>query len=137
MGAGRPLKIKTPDELWEHFKAYKVDVKSNPYTVKDWVGKDGDQVEREKERPLTMVGFELYLENQGVIKDASDYFANSNNRYAKFSAICSRITKSIREDQIGGGMAGIYNPSITQRLNGLADNQNINVQVEQPLFPEA
>jgi hypothetical protein len=28
----------------------------------------------------------------------------------------------IRQDQIEGGMAGVYNPSITQRLNGLKEN---------------
>jgi hypothetical protein len=32
-------------------------------------------------------------------------------------------------------MAGIYNPSITQRLNGLVDKQETTIR-EQPLFPE-
>jgi hypothetical protein len=36
-------------------------------------------------------------------------------------SVCSRIRKNIREDQIAGGMAGIYNASITQRLNGLTE----------------
>jgi hypothetical protein len=32
-------------------------------------------------------------------------------------------------------MSGIYNPSITQRLNGLTDKSEVTVK-EQPLFPE-
>ena len=31
------------------------------------------------------------------------------------------VYKDIRNNQIEGGMAGIYNPSITQRLNGLVE----------------
>jgi hypothetical protein len=50
-----------------------------------------------------------------------DYFSNRNDAYTDFSAICRAIKREIREDQISGGMAGIYNPSITQRLNGLVD----------------
>jgi hypothetical protein len=44
-----------------------------------------------------------------------------DNRYSNYIAICSRIRKSIRKDQIEGGMVGQYNPSITQRLNGLKE----------------
>jgi hypothetical protein len=53
-----------------------------------------------------------------------------------FSEVCSRIKKSIRADQIKGGMAGIYNPSITQRLNNLVERQENTVHIEQPLFPD-
>ena len=41
----------------------------------------------------------------------------------------------IRQDQIEGGMSGIYNPSITQRLNGLTDKSEVMVK-EQPLFED-
>jgi hypothetical protein len=33
-------------------------------------------------------------------------------------------------------MAGIYNPSITQRLNGLVEKVQNDVKVEQGLFPD-
>jgi hypothetical protein len=39
----------------------------------------------------------------------------------------------IRNDQIDGGMVGQYNPSITQRLNGLVektDNKNENTNID-------
>lgn len=122
MSKGRPKNIESPEVMLELFKAYKTKVKDNPIIVGDWVGGTGKKVNREKERPLTMEGFENYCFDEGVINDLGDYFSNKNNSYADFSTICSRIRKEIRQDQIEGGMAGIYNPSITQRLNGLKEN---------------
>ena len=42
--------------------------------------------------------------------------------------------EEIREDQIIGGMLSFYNPSITQRLNGLVEKQETSITIEQPLF---
>jgi len=81
-----------------------------------------------------MVGFENFVFSKGIIKELRDYFANSNDAYTKYSTICSRIRAEIKQDQIDGGMVGIYNPSITQRLNGLVDKQEHTVKQEQPLF---
>lgn len=125
--------IETPEIMWENFTAYKNEVKANPIRVQDYVGKDAEMVYRDKERPLTMEGFELYLFDKGIIGDLSHYFCNLDNRYSDYVAVCSRIRKSIKDDQIQGGMAGIYNPSITQRLNGLTDRSEVTV-TEQPLF---
>lgn len=113
--------IETPAKMWELFLAYKAQAKSNPILVQDYVGKDGDEVHRQKERPLTIEGFELYCFDAGVINDLGDYFSNKDGRYTNYATICSRIKKAIRNDQIEGGMAGIYNPSITQRLNNLVE----------------
>ena len=118
---GRNKYIETPGKLWEYFKEYKKETKKNPFLIKDWVGKDADQVHREKERPLTIEGFECWLADQDIISDLSHYFSNYENRYADYFAICSRVKKAVRQDQIEGGMAGMYNPSITQRLNGLVE----------------
>jgi hypothetical protein len=122
--------------MWELFEAYVEKTKSNPILVQDYVGKDGMEVRREKERPLTMEGFELYCFALGIISELGDYFANKNGKYGEFSAICSRIRKAIRDDQIQGGMAGIYNPSITQRLNGLVDKQETKTDGIQKIIVE-
>jgi len=127
--------IETPEKLWELFILYKEGVKSKPILVHDFVGKDGYSVHREKERPLTMEGFENYLFREDVISDVSDYFENKDNRYSDYIHICRAIKKTIRQDQIEGGMAGIYNPSITQRLNGLTEKVE-QTNIEQPLFPD-
>lgn len=128
--------IKSPDEMWELFLQYREATKSNPIKVHDFVGKDAVDVYRLRERPLTMEGFENFVANiDGMPMELSHYFSNKDKRYSEYVAICSRITKSIRQDQIEGGMANIYNPSITQRLNGLSDKTQVEI-VEQPLFPD-
>jgi hypothetical protein len=63
------------------------------------------------------------------------YFSNKEGYYDNFGDICARIKEEIREQQIVGGMLGFYNPSITQRLNGLTDKSQVE-HVEQPLFPD-
>jgi len=128
--------IESPDKLWEYFLSYKKEVKGVPFLVKDWVGKDAEQVYREKEKPLTMEGFECWLFEQKIINDLGDYLKNKEERYTEYAPICSHIKKMIRKDQIEGGMSGMYNPSITQRLNGLSENINQNVAIKQPLFPD-
>lgn len=133
---GRPKNIDTPDLMYQYFKDYVKEIKSNPFKIKDWVGKDANEIKREKEKPLTLEGFENYCFDKGIINDLGDYFSNKDDRYSEFATICSRIRKIIRQDQIEGGMANIYNSSITQRLNGLADKQEIETKIEQPLFPE-
>ena len=132
---GKPKYIETPEKMWEHFEAYQKEVKSKPFLVKDWVGKDGDEVYREKEKPLTLEGFEVWCHKNNIISDLSDYFENKDKRYQDYIPICRVIRKIIREDQISGGMAGIYNPSITQRLNGLTEKVE-QTNIEQPLFPD-
>jgi len=126
--------IETPEKLWDYFVNYKDDVKSNPIKKMVFVGKDGLKDYEERERPLTIDGFECWLADKGIIGDLSHYFANTDNKYSDYLTICSRIKKNVRNDQIEGGMANIYNPSITQRLNGLKEQTESTVKTEQPLF---
>jgi hypothetical protein len=133
---GKRKYIETPEKMWEYFEQYKKETKSNPIQVQDYVGKDAEMVYRTKERPLTIDGFEVWLFKKGIISDLSNYFANSDNKYSEYSTICSHIKKEVRTDQIEGGMAGIYNPSITQRLNNLVERQENTIVTEQPLFPD-
>jgi hypothetical protein len=132
---GRPNKIHSPEMMWELFEEYKRYTKNNPILKHTFVGKEGRSEYSELERPLTMEGFDCYCMDKGVIHGLENYFANTNRRYSKFSSICSRIRREIRQDQISGGMAGIYNPSITQRLNNLVDKVEQTI-IEQPLFNE-
>lgn len=133
---GKRKYIETPEKMWEYFESYKKWVKSNPIKVQDYVGKDAEMVYRTKERPLTIDGFECWCYDNEIISDLSQYFANTEQRYTDYQTICSRIRKAVRTDQIEGGMAGIYNPSITQRLNNLTERTENTIITEQPLFPD-
>jgi hypothetical protein len=124
--------IKTPELMLQMFDEYKADIKSKPFKVKDWVGGMATEVTREKERPLTMEGFENFVADKPDMPQTLDqYFSNRDNTYEEYIAICSRIRREIRQDQIEGGLSGMYNPSITQRLNGLVEKQENKIQIEE------
>lgn len=124
---GKNKYIQTPDIMWELFTAYKKEVKSNPIIVKDWVGKDATDVYREKEKPLTMVGFECFVCDNTDISypDLTNYFENRDSAYNNFVPITSRIKAEIKNDQINGGMTMIYSQNLTARLNGFSDNVDL------------
>ena len=128
---GRPRNLNSPEQLYELFIKYKEDVKANPRIKSVFGGKEFEERAEPLERPLTLEGFELFCWDE--VGCVEDYFKNTNKAYEEFSPICSRIRKEIRRDQIEGGMVGQYNPSITQRLNGLKE-QVEQTNIEQPLF---
>jgi hypothetical protein len=130
---GKRKYIETPEKMWQLFEAYRNDVKSNPRIVFEYHGKDGTERAKPLERPLTMEGFKCYCYD--LIGCVEQYFTNQDKLYNDYIGICSRIKGEIRRDQIEGGMVGQYNPSITQRLNGLKE-QIENTNIEQPLFPD-
>ena len=125
--------FKSPDDLLKIFFEYKDFTKKNPILKPDYVGRMAKLVYRKLERPLTMVGFKVYCSERNVIKDLKDYFANTGGAYNDFVDACQWIKTEIRADQIEGGMMGIYNPSITQRLNNLSEKVQA-VDKVQPLF---
>lgn len=134
---GLHKKIDSPEKMFSYFKQYRDWAKSNPIEIEDYVGKDAERVMRQKPRPLTMEGFENWLFEQDIIGSVDQYFTNQEERYSDFVDICRTIRRIIRQDQIEGGMANIYNPSITQRLNGLVDKTENKITVEQPLFDDS
>jgi len=124
-----PTRIfKTPEDLYEAFERYKLflSIESEKWLKVQYVGKDADRKADPQKVPMTMEGFERYCyDNHGSVHQ---YFDNFEGYYDDFLVICSRIRKEIREDQIIGGMLGFYNPSITQRLNNLSENNNVELK---------
>lgn len=127
---GAIKKIESPEKMWELFLAYKKEVKENPVIVKDWVGKDAETVYREKEKPLTMVGFECYVMNNTEVSypDLTVYFEGKEESYSDYFPISSRIKQEIKSDQITGGLTMIYSQNLTARLNGLVDKKETEIK---------
>lgn len=123
-----PTRIfKAPEELWKAFEEYKVYLKTEAenWPKVQYVGKDGERKVDYPVLPYTLEGFEGFCyDNYGC---ASQYFDNKDQLYSDFVVICQRIKREIRAQQITGGLLGAYNASITQRLNGLTEKQDINV----------
>ena len=125
---GKHKYIETPERLLAYWDEYVLWVKANPIKVQDYVGKDGEMVYRDKERPLTQQRFESWMYRTYGIW-VHQYFKNQDNLYTEYMPICSHIKNERQSDQIEGGMAGIYNPSITQRLNGLVEKKEVDATI--------
>ena len=126
--------FETPEDLekaWENFKKYKIEDAKNWPKVQ-YVGKEGERVEDYPVLPLTKSGFELWCYK--IYGHVSQYFDNKDNYYNDFVGICSHIKEEIRENQIIGGLLGFFNPSITQRLNGLKESQEVEIKQEPRVF---
>lgn len=128
-------KIKTPEKLIEHFHNYVKEAKAKPILVHDFVGKDGHAAYRQREKPLTTEGFWLYMYRVGV-KDVLEYLHNRKGYYDKFIEAAQYIKNAIREDQITGGMVGIYHHNITNRLNGLVEKSENKHEVTEIVVKE-
>ena len=132
MEKGRPKKLSSPDELLKLFEGYLDWVKDNPIRKMVFVGRDGNRDFELVDRPLSLEGFEVYCFKQNIT--VKHYLENSNGSYEEFCTISLYIRKLIRENQISGGMAGLYNASLTARINGLADKQETKIEGEVAIF---
>lgn len=110
------------ERAWDGYKK-DVEIQAEKWLKIQYVGKDGDRKEDKYKLPLTLEGFRRYCHQH--LGEVEQYFWNKDGLYDDFVGICSRIKNEIREDQITGGLLGVYNPSITQRLNNLTEHQKI------------
>lgn len=127
---------KTEDlqDAWLKFKK-DLDKQKGEWLKTEFVGKEGRPENVEPVRiPMTLEGFKRFCRERKEYGDIHNYFENTEGRYNDFKGICSHIREEIRENQIIGGLLGVYNPSITQRLNGLAEKSEVTGKIEQPLF---
>lgn len=122
---GRPKNIKTPNQLWDLFVSYRTLTKKTPRTRYQMNQRTGRMIKEKLEKPLTKEGFYNYVADQGIMSTLRDYFSNKDDGYTDFLPICARIREEIRQDQIEGGMVGQFNPSLTARINGLADKTEL------------
>ena len=121
----KPKAIESPEEFYALFEEYKQWVKENPIEIEDYVGKDAERVMRQKPRPLTIEGFENHCFRNYRLSTLQQYLENRDGRYEAYVSICRTVKHEIRQNQIEGGMAGIFNPSITQRLNNLKEATDV------------
>jgi hypothetical protein len=116
-------KMLTEEEFEALFIEWQQFIENNPIKKQVFVGKDGRHDYELIPRPYTLEGFQNFAEEK--IGCVHQYFENRDKRYSTYVDICTRIKRVIRQNQIENGLAGLYNPSITQRLNGLTEKSDI------------
>lgn len=117
----------TEEELFIHFQAYIVETKSNPFLVMDFgMTKEGAQiVKMEKERPLSVDGFSVFLWERNIYRGFRNIVTNPDGIFDNLAEVVSYIREVIRRDQVEGGLAGVYNQTLTARLNNITEKSEV------------
>ena len=127
---GRPKGIETPEKMLEYFERYCVDTKNDPIRKMDFKGKDAEKVFYDLEKPLTWIGFDVWLfKNLGLLAGIEHYRTNPDNRYDEFIGVIRTIGQIILDDQVNGAMTGTLKENLVARLNGFADKTETKSEV--------
>ena len=129
--AGRPMNLESPAELWSLACQYFERLSGQPWSRKDYKGKDAVEVDIPTSAPFLWSGFEDFVfEKKGIIT-LKDYRTASRKdnveedpnyaRYAPFSEIIRAIDSIISTQKISGALVGAYNSNLVARLEGLVD----------------
>ena len=81
----------------------------------------GEVVEVDADRPLTLLGFLSFI---GISKAIWNRFKRMSDVYA---SICEGIETWISANQIEGGLVGLYDPGIVKGLNNIGSEGEIPV----------
>lgn len=130
---GRPKNFKTPEDLWECYEDYRLDILMNPMHITKWVGKDAKEVKEAHYEPPTWKGFEAYLFEAGRAYDLDKYRRNVDEGYGDFRGIVHAIGVAMFRKKFAGAASGIYNHNIIARELGLADVKEV-TNFERPIL---
>jgi len=117
---GRDAIIQDPNKLLENFEEYYHWIMTNPILVKDWVGKEAREVEKEIIMPILKPGLALKFglkkwESVVALKEKSE----------DFMEIITHIESAIKNHNITYAAAGLLNSNIIARVEGLSENSSI------------
>ena len=134
---GRPPKFKTPEELQEKAEGYFKWCDEHPVriykrknagasqTAEKGSGVKQDEGEMYVDRPYTKDGLALWI----GVSDWHDMKDSECYQTPEFVGIIHALETRIRNQQVTGGMCGVYHPNLTARLNGIAENINADANV--------
>lgn len=119
---GRPLDIKTPEELEALFEGYRRWCEENPFIMEDFGGNPPEIVRIKKQRPMTIMGFDIYLGKRlgnNYIHEFTE--SDSVKKCPEFSQVISRMREQISNEQVSGAMTGVFHHNLVARVNGISE----------------
>jgi len=126
-GPGQPPLFATHTALWEAACQYFHWCDENPIRVKDWVGKDADQVDRLKPMPYSLAGFAVYVgASRNWFKGLRKEKRDKNDE--EFLAVCARIEEICFTQQYNGAVAGVYSHHLVARALGIAEQTETKIE---------
>lgn len=126
---GRPPRYKRAEELWRKFEEYASWVKKTPIQAsvalsgKRATGatEKGQQGTHHVTRPLTLDGFKVFAH----ISDWPMFKRTKKYQTKEFLVVIHAIEDIIRDNQVSGAMANVFNSNLVARLNGISDKQEV------------
>lgn len=128
--SGRNAIFTDPEILRKSIQEYfEITNERTDWYGQNWVGKDGDEVIVKKKVPFSLKGLYVFL---GVSSHYFSEFKKSQTFLAnpEFLEVYTWAEDVIQTQQVDGGMLGYYNASLTARLNGLTEKQDVNLNGE-------
>lgn len=116
---GKPRKVPSPIELWDHFQKYCAHTDRTPWTREEYKGKDAVPVLVKYRRPYTWHGFDNYLFDRRIFSSLPVVKSNRNGWYDEYVPVIERIEAVILENKMTGAYLGFFNPAIVAADLGL------------------
>lgn len=154
---GNPLKPKsyTPSQLWDKAIEYFTWCDKNPIQIVEQT-KLPQRLDAQMAKTMKPAMIKAFLKQTVEMPHPRPYsiegfcnFANictstfdnyQSEGYNKddqtYLGVCTRIRKIIDQQHFEGGMTGLYNANIVTRKLGLAEKKEMDLNIEQPLFPD-
>ena len=136
---GKPKAIQTPEKLWELACEYFQSVEDTPFVKEELIKGGmfaGDKGRINLQAPYTWYGLEAYLFEKGIIGRLDEYKRNVTGSYEEYQDVLCAIENEMRQRNLGGAAAGVFNSNTIAAIHGLAKKVEQTITVEQPLFPE-
>lgn len=115
---GRPLRYETQDDLLEPIKEYFEWADKTPW-IKNDVVKSGEMagtpLQIPTQRPYTLIAMCHHIGLSFSVWD-------SYTKKPEFSEVTTYVRERIQNQQVEGAMVGVFNPNLTARINGIAEN---------------
>ena len=110
--------------MWNLFNDYINHAKNNPIFKREYVGKDGMEVDTPLAVPITFEGFECYLSEKNIINDLGDYMANTDGSYDAYKPVMKRIGNYCFVNNFNGAAVGVLKEALISRKLGLKDHKD-------------
>ena len=131
-----PTRIfKTANDLllaWNEYKCH-VDSEAHKWAKIQYVGKDGNRVEDYPRMPYVLDGFIAWYFNV-YGKHIHQYFKRVEEYEDEFLPIVTHIIAERNSNVVTGTLLGNFNSSMGNRIVGLADKTESNIQVNQSIL---
>jgi hypothetical protein len=124
--------LDSPEQLWDLFLKYKEQLPQIDVPVAHV--KLG-VVMLPIPSPMTMEGFKCYLWDKGV-GEIKRYIDNTEGNFNNYVPIITRIKQEIFNHNFSRAACNMYKENLIARQLGLAEKNQTNISVEQPLFPD-